>query len=261
MKLVMNEILKINTIRSYLIIIICILAAGCSSSGDNNNEDPSEGPSPKEQNEDSTQATLYFPLTIGNIWQFYATVTDTGSPPYSEYTYQNVNKITTVNDAYVYNVKNDIETLSDENENILYSKWDDGIYYHGVNDPGTPVSLTYTPPILFLPSTFQVNDSWSTDSTLTINNKGVITTVDVTHNFNVVAIENVTVPAGTFLGCYKITMEIVSTVPDLNENIIYWFAEDIGMVKIESDGLNQDYVDELQYANVNGTTYGMEVVN
>ena len=48
MKLVMNEILKINTIRNYLIIIIYVFAAGCSSSGDNNNEDPSEGPGRKQ---------------------------------------------------------------------------------------------------------------------------------------------------------------------------------------------------------------------
>ncbi len=124
--------MNIKSYKSFLFIFSILLFsmiafAGCGGSGDGNG-----GGTTIPQNESPTMATQYFPLAIGNIWQYYGSVTESNGNAYTEYTYRNSNKIVTINNYAAYIVKNDISTPDDENENFFYSKLDDGIYFHGI---------------------------------------------------------------------------------------------------------------------------------
>jgi hypothetical protein len=216
------------------------------------------------QNETPTMATRYFPLAIGDIWQdFHSNNVDS----FTEYTYRNTNKFAITNNAAVYNVKNDISSPNLENENSFYSKWDDGIYYHGVfdadaDDQGFSIALTYTPPVLYLKSTFNINDTWSTITDVFIAVDGnTVDTIPVAYNYLVMAIEDVTVPAGTFQNCYKISIEVSSSNTDLNEGITIWLAENVGVVKKVSSTIDSISTQVLKYSNVGGSVYGEEVIN
>jgi hypothetical protein len=210
------------------------------------------------------QASKYYPLAIGNTWQYFVTINETGQPAQTEYTYTNISKITDFNNASVYNVKQDLLTLAYENENLFYSEEDDGIYFHGVFDEnwdgeGYSGKLTVTAPVLFLKSAFIVGDTWATTTDIVIEEEGVVTDiVPSTWNYSVIAVEDVTVPAGTFQNCFKILMEVTSGDSVTIQSEILWFAKDVGIVKRESD--SGIYIDELQYASINGIDLGQEEI-
>ncbi len=211
------------------------------------------------------QASLYYPLAIGNIWQYFVTINETGLPTQTEYTYTNISKITDFNNTSVYNVKADLLTLAYENENSFYSEEDDGIYLHGFFDEnsdgeGFSVKITVTSPVLFLKSTFIVGDTWSTTTDMVFEEEGVVTdTIPSTWKYSVMAVEDVTVPAGTFQNCYKVLLEVSSGNPVTIEKETVWLAKEVGIVKRESD--NGIYIDELQYAVINGIDHGQEVIH
>ena len=210
------------------------------------------------------QASLYYPMAVGNVWQYFVTINETGQPTQTEYTYTNISKITVFNNASVYNFKADLLTLAYENENFFYSEENDGIYLQGLFDEnsdgeGFSVKITFTSPVLFLKSTFIVGDIWSTTTDIVIEEEGVATdTVPSTWSYSVIAVEDVTVPAGTFHNCFKILMEVTSGNPATIETETIWFAENVGIVKRESG--NGIYIDTLQYASINGIDFGQEEV-
>jgi hypothetical protein len=210
------------------------------------------------------QAPLYFPLAVGNIWQYFVTINEAGQPTQTEYTYTHISKFTDFNNASVYNVKTDLLMLAYENENVFYSEENDGIYLHGLFDEnsdgeGYSVKITFTSPVLFLKSTFIVGDTWSTTTDMVVEEEGVATdTVPSTWKFSVISVEDVTAPAGTFHNCFKVLMEVTSGNPATIETETIWFAENVGIVKRESD--NGIYIDELQYASINGIIHGQEEI-
>lgn len=249
--------------RLCVVALLFVLLSACGGS----DPVPDNSNSVIPQVETTTQATTYFPLAVGNTWQYFVSVTESNGNTYEEYTYQSVNKLAVYNNHDVYNVKNDIQTRDGENENFFYSKLADGIVYHGASDPNAnnqdvAINFSLTPPIQFLKSSFSVNDTWSTTSDFDLKEDGVTTAnYPVTYQFTVEAIENVTVPAGTFNDCYKITINISSTTnPAAAETITLWLAENIGMVKQISDGVDFDFTQELQYVAVGGSELGQEVV-
>jgi hypothetical protein len=210
------------------------------------------------------QASLYYPLATGNTWQYFVTINETGQPAQTEYTYTDISKMTDFNNTSVYNVKADLLTLAYENENSYYSEENDGIYLHGFFDEnadgeGFSVKITATSPVLFLKSAFVVGDTWSTTTDLVFEEEGVVTdTVPSTWTYSVIAVEDVTVPAGTFQNSYRILMAVSTGDPVTIETETIWFAKDAGIVKRESgDGV---YIDELQYASINANILGQEEV-
>jgi hypothetical protein len=208
------------------------------------------------------QAPLYYPLAIGNIWQYLVTINEAGQPVQTEYSYTNISEMKIFNNNVVYDVKKDLLTLDYENENLFYSGETDGIYFHGAFDEnsdgeGFSAKLSIEPPALFLKSTFTVGDTWSTTTNMTVEEDGVITEIFPSiWRYSVLAVEDITVPAGTFENCYKILQAKIRGNPVTVETETIWLAENVGIVKVESgDGV---YKEELKYASINGIEHGQE---
>ena len=211
------------------------------------------------------QASLYLPAAIGNTLQFFVTISEPGQPVQTEYSYTDISKTKIFNSYDVYNVRNDLLTPADENENLYFSEQNDGVNFHGWFDEnsdgqGFSLKITNETPVLYLKSAFIVGDTWSTTTNMAVEIDGfVVSIIPSIWRYAVLAIEDVTVPAGTFQNCYKIQQVIISGNPVTVEKETIWLAKDIGIVKKESGG--GVYVDELQYASVNGTEYGLEVIH
>jgi hypothetical protein len=121
----------------------------------------------------------------------------------------------------------------------------DGLHYAGEFDSGEEYS--FDPPIRF-PNGIAVGDSGVENTTVYLLgvNDGA-----GTMGWELVAVETVTVPAGTFEGCMKVRL-----TPDYGgstSDFYIWFAHGVGMVKFES--LTDPEAWELQSADVGGTQY------
>jgi hypothetical protein len=106
--------------------------------------------------------------------------------------------------------------------------WVDGLYSEDMN--------VYEPPLLYLKSAARVAESWTVGTQLNMGIKmPTMATMD--------GIESVTVPAGTFAKCLKVTyvvwkMSGVTSTSTGNMRVVdgdvrdtIWFAKDVGVVK------------------------------
>lgn len=245
--------------------LVTFLLNSCSSGSDSSEPNPDASTSTVAQVEVMTQATRYFPMAVGNIWQ-YLVSTDDGSGNTSEkYAYRAIDNISVINNHDAYSIKRDIENLDTKKENIFYSKLTDGIYFHGAIDAVADnvldtLSQTYLPPVLYLKSIFSINDTWSTTTTLSVdnNNGTAVGTHSVTYNVVVLAIEDVSVPAGTFSNAYKIEVDVSSSYLAAVETITFWLAENIGIIKLIRNNNNINVTQELQYSSLSETEIGQE---
>ena len=92
------------------------------------------------------------------------------------------------------------------------------------------ITFDYSPPQVFLPTRIDLGSEWTIESEATIPLAGKIA---VTNRAEVVAIEDVTVPAGTFRNCLKIVQDITIklTIAELEQTSIMWLAPEVGLVK------------------------------
>ncbi len=107
----------------------------------------------------------------------------------------------------------------------------DGIWIHRaeVHLGDFNLEFDYNPPQVFLPIPLNLDTTWTVsgeamvaDTIISTNNRG-----------QVVAIEDVTVPAGTFLGVFKIRqdIELSFVLGQLSFQRFMWLAPDVGIVK------------------------------
>jgi hypothetical protein len=99
------------------------------------------------------------------------------------------------------------------------------------------VTFDYSPPQVFLPTQIDLGSEWTVESEATIPLAGKIA---VTNRAEVVAIEDVTVPVGTFRDCLKIVQDatIKLTIAELGLSSTMWLALEVGLVKsTNTDGV------------------------
>ncbi len=122
-------------------------------------------------------------------------------------------------------------------DTMYYQFRPDGLY--GLNFADT----SYIMELLFMPSSFDIGDSWivfSQDSSWIEG--GMDYEQNLTYTNTAIAMEDVTVPAGIFADCLKMSMEgSITTLVTLAGDTMYygrssfgnhsWMAEDIGAVK------------------------------
>ncbi|MDE0396754.1 MAG: dockerin type I domain-containing protein [Candidatus Poribacteria bacterium] len=101
--------------------------------------------------------------------------------------------------------------------------------------------VEFSPPAVFFPPTLQVGEIWETIGETEVDLVGNVT---VSSTNEVVAIEDVVTPAGTFQDCLKIRILTKTTaVGGSSRSTSYqWLAPDLGPVKFET---GQDIVFEL----------------
>ena len=93
---------------------------------------------------------------------------------------------------------------------------------------GFDITIDYSPPEIFLPIPIKKGSEW----TVTGEARLGVLPIEVTNTAQVVEIEDVTVPVGTFHDCLKIEQELsTSGLVKFSAQSTMWLAPDIGIVK------------------------------
>ena len=121
------------------------------------------------------------------------------------------------------------------------------------------ITINYSPPQTFLPIPLEVNSEWIVSGEATASLLGLAIKIEATNTAKVIAIEDVTVPAGTFRSCLKIEQQLqtqlspaLATLPSTSSTM--WLAPDFGLVKAIS---TKNIIFELIYYDI--TIDGKEV--
>ena len=109
--------------------------------------------------------------------------------------------------------------------------------------------VEFSPPAVFFPPTLQLGEIWETQGETDVSIVGAVTVSSVNE---VVAVEDVVTPAGTFEDCLKIRVrtKTAAALGTSRSTSYQWLAPNFGPVKFETD---QDIVFELIRSNLHAT--------
>lgn len=178
-------------------LVFLLFAAGCSQNSAGKH--PSQGD--------------YFPLALGDTWTYRM------SPGTKVYEAQvTAQKVIGGINTYALAVEDTYSYLAVR---------PDGVYQYGQGDPDDPKSaVLFSPPQLLYQLPFDVGDEWNTPVLAEPTGKDSET---VYVGGQVDSVETVTVPAGTFRDCYKLTVDDPRDSPANRTDL--WFAPNVGIVK------------------------------
>lgn len=197
----------------------------------------------------------YYPLAQGDTW----TYRDTEN---GKITYRNL----TVSDTETIGGVVTTKVVTSDGSYELYTVDSNGVTFYKSYDveSGGWEQTVFTPPLNFLPAEVSVGTKKTFNSTMNFaNSKGETWTTTISGEVIVAGVEDVTVLAGTFKGCLKITLKFSGTYPEgtFSHEETSWFAKGIGEVKDSSkntdpDGSVHNESLELVSAKVGGVSYG-----
>ena len=107
-------------------------------------------------------------------------------------------------------------------------------------------NMEFSPPAVFFPPTLPLGEIWETSGETEIDLVGPVT---VSATNEVIAVEDVVTPAGTFENCLKIKIRTKTTaaIGASRSTAYQWLAPDLGPIKFETD---QDIIFELTSFNL-----------
>ena len=111
------------------------------------------------------------------------------------------------------------------------------------------VTINYSPPEIFLPSPIELGSEWTVFGEAKASLFGLEIKIGVTNAAKVVAIEDVSVPAGVFQDCLRIEQQLqiqlspaLATISPTSSTM--WLAPDIGIVQaLNSDNIKFELID------------------
>ena len=111
------------------------------------------------------------------------------------------------------------------------------------------ITIDYSPPETFLPIPITVGTEWTVAGEATASLFGLAIQIKTTNTAKVIAIEDVTVPAGIFRNCLKIEQQLetqltpaLATLPSTTSTM--WLAPDFGLVQsLNSSGVRFELID------------------
>ena len=189
----------------------------------------------------------YYPTNLGNIW-----VLETADET-ERVTYTIEASEERIDGREIALFKRTAETAgADETTGEVYFVHfdEDGVKLHKVvaelgSFIGT-ASAILSPPGLFLPASLALGDSWG----FMLETEVILTgPLSVSYVYEVVAVEDVVTPAGTFENCLKIQIDsrTVSTLSVGRSTSYQWLAPNVGIVRVET---SQDIVFNLISSNL-----------
>ena len=103
------------------------------------------------------------------------------------------------------------------------------------------ITIDYSPPGTFLPIPIVLNDPWEVIGEATLG----FLSIPVTNVATAVAVEDVTVPTGTYHACLKIEQQLsASGLLSFSTQSTMWLAPDFGLVKsLNSNGVIFELID------------------
>ena len=181
----------------------------------------------------AAESVEYYPTNLGNIWVLE---TEDGT---ERVTYTIEGSEERIDGEEIALFKRTAETVgTDETtgDTLFVHFDDDGVKLHKVVAElgsvfGTATAIL-SPPVLFLPASLALGDSW----VFTLETEVILTgPVSVTYTYEVIAVEDVVTPAGTFEKCLKIQVDTRTVSASISRSTSYqWLAPNIGIVKVET---------------------------
>ena len=111
------------------------------------------------------------------------------------------------------------------------------------------ITINYSPPQTFLPVPIELGSEWIVSGEATASLGFIAIKIEATNTAKVVAIEDVTVPAGTFRDCLKVEQQLqtqlspaLATLPSTSSTM--WLAPDVGLVQaLNSENVKFELID------------------
>lgn len=183
----------------------------------------------------TAETVAYYPTDLGNIW-----VLETADGT-ERVTYTIEASEERIDGKEIARFKRTAETAGAEETTgeVYFVHFDeDGVKLHKVvaelgSFIGT-ASAVLSPPGLFLPASLVLGVSWE----FTLETEVILTgPLSVSYVYEVVAVEDVVTPAGTFENCLKIQIDsrTVSALSVDRATSYQWLAPNIGIVRVETD--------------------------
>ena len=183
----------------------------------------------------TAEVVEYYPTDLGNIW-----VLETADGT-ERVTYTIEGSEERIDGKEIAHFTRTVETEgTDETTGEVYFVHfdEDGVKLHKVVAElgsifGTAMA-TLSPPVLFFPASLAVGDAWE----FTLETEVILSgQISFTSAYEVLGVEDVVTPAGTFENCLKIQLDskTVSTLSVSRTTSYQWLAPNIGIVKVETD--------------------------
>lgn len=184
----------------------------------------------------------YYPTEIGNTWVLESRdgaerATYTLEAPDEEVSSEKFRTLKIITEV--------LGTTTIDTNTFLIEIGEDGMKLHKLVAELGPIfgtaRMEFSPPAIFFPPTLQLGEMWETVGETDVYLVGNVT---VSSKNEVVAVEDVVTPAGTFENCLKIRIRTKTTAAlgSSRSTSYQWLAPEIGPVKFET---NQDIVFEL----------------
>lgn len=201
-------------------------------------------------------AQNYYPADIGNTW----VLESTDGTERTTYTIEATDE--PVNDTQVRILKITTEVLGTNTlrtHTLLVEVGEEGMKLHRIvaelGDVFGVAHVEFSSPAVFFPPILQLGERWETQGETEANIVGVVTLSSVNE---VVAVEDVVTPVGTFKDCLKIRVrtKTAAALGTSRSTSYEWLAPNIGPVKFETD---QDIVFKLVGSNLLATEIPYDV--
>ena len=192
------------------------------------------------------ETVTYYPTNLGNIWVLE---TEDGT---ERVTYTIEASEERIDGKEIALFKRTAETLGTDEitgETYFVHLDDAGVKLHKIvaelgSFLGTATAVL-SPPALFVPASLALGDSWAFMLETEVILSGP---VSVTYTYEVIAVEDLVTPAGTFENCLKVQVDSRTVTSSISRSTSYqWLAPNIGIVKVET---SQEIVFNLISSNL-----------
>lgn len=194
-----------------------------------------------------THAQNYYPADIGNTW----IMESTDEAERITYTIEASDEPVNGEQVRILEIITEVlGTTTVKTNTFLMQVDEEGIKLHKIvaelGDVFGVAHVEFSPPAVFFPSVLQVGETWETQGDTEAN---IVGAVNISTENEVVAVEDVVTPTGTFKDCLKIQIrtKTVAALGSSRSTSYQWLAPDVGPVKFETD---QDIVFELVSSNL-----------
>ena len=203
-----------------------------------------------------TNAQNYYPVDVGNTW----TLESEDGTERITYAIGTTDERFNGKQGRTLNITTAVLGTSTENTSTFSMQVDEeGIKLHRIvtvlGEVFGEIRVEFSPPATFFPPTLQLGETWETHGETRVNLVGPVTVSSVNE---VIAIENIDTPAGTFENCLKIRVSTKTTAAlGITRSTTYqWLAPNLGPIKFQTD---QDIVFELVSSNLIATEQPYDV--
>lgn len=201
-------------------------------------------------------AQNYYPADIGNTWVLESTDGTERTTYTIEATHESVNG----EQVRILEITTEVlGTSTVRTSTFLFQVDEEGMKLHRIvvelGDIFGMARVEFSPPAVLFPPMLQLGEIWETQGETEAKIVGAVTISSVNE---VVAVEDVVTPAGTFENCLKIRVrsKTIAALGVSRSTSYQWLAPNFGPVKFETD---QDIVFELVGSNLLATEMPYDV--